>query len=445
MTQNNMTPEPSTTQSDTMQSDTMQPDATRSDTVQVNPDQPGIVFQHAKLDNGLVVIGEHNPRAQSVAAGYFVNTGARDEQPEVAGVSHFLEHMMFKGTFRRSPEDINREFDELGANYNAYTSEERTVYYGAVLSERSDKLLDLLTDMMRPSLRVADFDLEKNVILEEIAMYEDRPNFKVFEIGNERYYRTHPLGNSVLGSPQSITDLTQAQMQAYFEARYAPNNMLLSIAGNYDWDAVLGQVATLTQTWQPFETARRYPDLSPQTGPDEERDAKLNRAHVAFFAPGVSAQSTLRYAAAVLANAVGDSSGSRLYWEIVDKGLADSASLSHDSADRSGAFVGYLSTAPEALARVRDLYLGVLTRVETDGVSADEWARAQRKLATSLTLRGETPFGRLMSLGSAYLYTGEYQSVQDVVAAIFAASLADAAALLADKPFAQAYSLSLTP
>lgn len=404
-----------------------------------------MTFQHTTLENGLTVIGEHNPRAQSVAAGYFVNTGARDEDAAASGVSHFLEHMMFKGTAKRSPEDINREFDELGANYNAYTSEERTVYYGAVLSERASRLLDLLTDMMRPSLRVEDFDIEKNVILEEIAMYEDRPNFKVFELGNERYYRSHPLGNSVLGSVKSITELKKAQMQAYFEARYAPNNMLLSVAGNYEWDAVLEQVAEATQSWQPFETSRRYPELEPRTGRDEERDPRLNRAHVAFFAPGVSAQSELRYAAAVLANLIGDSTGSRLYWDIVDKGLADSASLSHDSADRAGAFVGYLSTAPEAVERVRDIYLNVLARVETEGVSEEEWRRAQRKLATSLTLRGETPFGRLMSLGSAYLYTGEYRSVQDMVAAIFSASLEDAATLLSNKPFSQAYSLSLMP
>ena len=153
-----------------------------------------LTFQKTTLDNGLTIIGEHNPEAQSFAAGYFVKTGSRDETQEVAGVSHFLEHMMFKGTPRRSPADINREFDELGANYNAYTSDERTVYYGAVLPERGPKLLDLLSDMMRPALRQEDFDLEKNVILEEIAMYEDRPSFKVFEEGNEHFYNGHPLG-----------------------------------------------------------------------------------------------------------------------------------------------------------------------------------------------------------------------------------------------------------
>ena len=402
-------------------------------------------FDKAELDNGLTVIGEHNAQAQSFAAGYFVDTGARDETPEVAGVSHFLEHMMFKGTPQRSPEDINREFDELGATYNAYTSEERTVYYGAVLPERGERLLDLLSDMMRPSLRQEDFDIEKNVILEEIAMYEDRPSFKVFELGNERYYKGHPLGNSILGTSASIAALEQAQMESYFAQRYAPNNMLLSVAGNYNWDAVLTQVEGLTRGWQSSETGRSYPDLKPQTGVEITRDTTLSRAHAALFAPGVSAQDPLRYAAAVLASCIGDSSGSRLYWALVDKGLADSASLSHDSADRAGTFMGYLSTAPQTFDEVLGVYKDVLQRAQEEGISPDEWARAQRKLATSLTLRGETPFGRLMSLGSSYLYTGDYQSVQDVTDAVFAATLEEAKALLARRPFSQTFAMALRP
>ena len=166
-------------------------------------------FDKITLPNGLEIIGEHNSQAQSFAAGYFVKTGARDETHEVSGVSHFLEHMMFKGTDKRSAEDINLEFDTIGANYNAYTSDERTVYYGAVLPERGAALVDLLSDMMRPALRENDFTLEKNVILEEIAMYEDRPAFKVFEEGNARFYRGHPLGQSILGTPESIRALSQ--------------------------------------------------------------------------------------------------------------------------------------------------------------------------------------------------------------------------------------------
>ena len=414
---------------------------TNQETVHQTP----LSFQRTQLDNGLTIIGEHNPRSQSFAAGYFVNTGARDEDEAVAGVSHFLEHMMFKGTDKRSPEQINREFDELGATYNAYTSEERTVYYGAVLAERGARLLDLLTDMMRPALRQGDFDLEKNVILEEIAMYQDRPGFKVFEAGNTKFYNGYPLGNSVLGTSESITALQQQQMQRYFEARYAPNNMLLSVAGNYDWDAVVAQARELTESWQPSMTKRAYPDFSPQQGQDVAQDATLKRAHVALFAPGVSAQDELRYAAGVLANCIGDSSGSRLYWALVDKGLADSASLSHDGSDGAGAFVGYLSTAPERLDEVVQLYKEVLNTVEAEGVREEEWERAQRKLATSITLRGETPFGRLMFLGSAYLYNGEYQSVQNTIDAVFAASLEQASELLARRPFSRLYTFALRP
>jgi predicted Zn-dependent peptidase len=152
-----------------------------------------------QLENGLTIVGEHVPSARSLAMGFFVKTGARDETPEVNGVSHFLEHMMFKGTQRRSPEDVNREFDEMGARYNAFTSEENTVYYGNVLPKFQNRLLDLLADMMRPALRDEDFDMEKNVILEEIAMYQDRPQFLVFDLARETYFDNHPLGASILG------------------------------------------------------------------------------------------------------------------------------------------------------------------------------------------------------------------------------------------------------
>ncbi len=404
-----------------------------------------ISFQHTVLANGLDIIGEHNPQAQSFAAGYFVKTGSRDEQEDIAGVSHFLEHMMFKGTKLRSAEDINREFDELGANYNAFTSDERTVYYGAVLLERREKLLDLLSDMMRPALRQADFDIEKNVILEEIAMYEDRPGFKVFEEGNKLFYGSHPLGNSVLGSPESIQNLRREQMLAYFNERYAPNNLILTVAGNYDWESVLAQVESLTASWQSHETKRNYPSLQTATGQRELLGENLKRVHVAAYAPGLSAQDPRRYAAAILAHCLGDSSGSRLYWSLVDNGLAESASLSHDSADGVGTFIGYLSTGPKELKQALEIFHNVLQGLDTVPLRQDEWERAQRKLATSLTLQGETPFGRLMSLGSSYQYNQEYLSVQDVISRIMSASLADAVELLEDKPFDRLFTVALGP
>jgi predicted Zn-dependent peptidase len=407
--------------------------------------QPVVRFQSVTLDNGLTVIGEFNPLARSMAAGYFVKTGARDESPEVSGVSHFLEHMMFKGTHRRSAEDINREFDELGARYNAFTSEELTVYYGAVLPGEQERLVDLLSDMMRPALRKADFDLEKNVILEEIAMYEDQPQFRVFDLASPAFFNGYPLGNSILGSVDSITALERDAMLGYFEARYAPNNLLLAVAGNYDWDALLAQLSDLTSGWQPADVQRDYPPLQPRSGSEEVVDAKLSRVHYALYAPGVSVQSELRHAASLLAGCLGDSSGSRLYWALVDRGIADSAVLSLSAYDQAGAFTGYLSSAPERAGQVLEVAKTVLQGVHDELPSKVEWQAARNKLASGLTLQGETPFGRLMPLGRRYIYAGEYLSVDTAVDRILSTSLADAEEVLRARPFEQLFTLRLGP
>ena len=406
---------------------------------------PPATFRHLTLDNGLTIIGEHHPHAQSFAAGYFVTTGARDEEAEVAGVSHFLEHMLFKGTERRSAEAINRKFDELGANYNAFTSDERTVYYGAVLPERGAELLDLLTDMMRPALYETDFALEKQVILEEIAMYDDRPSFKVFEAGNRRYYGEHPLGNPVLGSPESIGALTRAMMLDYHQRRYAADNLILAVAGRFGWDEVVAQIEAATASWQPQGAARHSLPLAGAHGLEVLRRPTVKRLYLAAYAPGVSVKDPRRYAAAILASCVGDDDGSRLYWALVDPGLAESASLSHDAADDLGTFVGYLSTAPEQAQEALKRFRQVLVEVQEEGLNEAEWRRAQRKLATGLTIRAETPFGRLMSFGAHYQATGEYLSLQQMVDQMLGTPLEAAQALLEERPFDRLFITALGP
>ncbi len=405
----------------------------------------GPTFHTAVLTNGLTIVGERNLAAQTAAAGFFVRTGARDESPELAGVSHFLEHMMFKGTPQRSAEDINREFDALGARYNAYTSGERTVYFGAVLPSRFPALIDLLTDMMRPSLRQADFDLEKNVILEEIAMYEDRPSSRVFDLGNPLFYRGHPLGNNILGSRETIGELARDQMLEYFEARYAPNNLVLVLSGHFDWDAVVDQIDTVTTRWKPASSARRRTDLDAGSGLHQVADSTLTRVHLALFAPGFAADDPRRYPAALLASSLGDSVGSRLYWALVDPGLVDSAGLWHEGADGVGAFSGYVSTAPARLDEVLEILDEVLDDMQDRGLELAEWGSAQRKLATGLTLRGETPFGRLMSLGVGYLDRGIYESLHDTVATILETEMEQGSALLAQRPFDRRLTITLGP
>ncbi|MEZ5949467.1 MAG: pitrilysin family protein [Planctomycetaceae bacterium] len=149
-------------------------------------------FEQMTLDNGLTLIGEINPNVQSMAFGFFVRTGSRDETPEVSGVSHFLEHMVFKGTARNSPMDVNRIFDEVGAQYNASTSEEITLFYASILPEYLPRTFELVADILYPSLRDDDFEMEKKVILEEIGMYEDMPAFSAYEKLMELHFQGHP-------------------------------------------------------------------------------------------------------------------------------------------------------------------------------------------------------------------------------------------------------------
>src|SRR6478752_88160 len=159
-------------------------------------------FHTHKLPNGLQLIGETSPSARSVALGFFVSTGSRDETPEVSGVTHFLEHMVFKGTPHRSSFDVNRDFDKIGASYNAFTSEENTVFYAAILPEYLPQAVDILADILRPSLRGEDFDVEKKVIIEEIGMYDDQPTWCAYDRARKAFFADHALGNTILGTAQ---------------------------------------------------------------------------------------------------------------------------------------------------------------------------------------------------------------------------------------------------
>jgi predicted Zn-dependent peptidase len=390
-----------------------------------------MTFDQIELENGLRIVGERNPGARSMAAGYFVRTGSRDETSAVSGVSHFLEHMMFKGSDRRTAEDVNREFDELGAQYNAFTSEENTVYYGAVLPEFQTQVLDLLTDMMRPSLRDEDFDVEKKVILEEIALYKDRPQFTVMDQARETFFGPHPLGHSVLGSTESITALARDQMHEYFSRRYAADNLSLVLSGNYDWGAAVDQIRSMTQSWRAAQARRELSEPQPQFPVRVLTTDKFNRAHLAFVAPGVPAQSPDRYAADVIAEALGAGEGSRLYWALVDPGLAEAARLYHSEEDGAGAFYAYVSCDPERAQEVADKLREVLATASDTGLSAEEVERAKRKLASGIVLQGETPFGRLLQVGFDWQYRHELAPIDATVDRFLAVTTEAANALLA--------------
>ena len=196
-------------------------------------------FLHERLDNGLDIIAEVTDGGLSTSVGFFVRTGARDESDDLWGASHFLEHMVFKGTTDLSADEINRRFDWMGASANAFTSEEDTVYHAAVLPSQQHEAVDLLARMMRPALREEDFSTEKLVILEEIRMYDDQPPFGADDRCRAAFFGQHPLARSVLGTVESIQSLPVEAMREYHGRRYSPGNIVLVATGAVDFPALV--------------------------------------------------------------------------------------------------------------------------------------------------------------------------------------------------------------
>lgn len=383
-------------------------------------------FHSTRLPNGLTVIGETSPSAHSVAMGFFVRTGSRDETSPESGVSHFLEHMMFKGTPRRTALDVNLDFDRIGASNNAYTSDENTVYYAAVLPEYMPKSLEILADILRPSLRIEDFTTEKEVILEEIGMYDDQPGWVASDNARQIYYGQHPLGNSVLGTNASVTALSRDQMQAYFDRRYAANNIVLSVAGNFDWNQLVDLAGKACSGWNTAPVGREHRnEWRGVGGLHVLTREKVQQEHVLFLCGGPPADSKLRYAADTLALAVGDDTGSRLYWGLVDPGLADSADCGYSENDANGCVCVSYSCEPEETENNLEVVRKILVEIQRDSITQDELRLAKCKIASRVVRGSERPMGRMQAIAAAWTYTGEYRNVDTEMANYDAVTLAD--------------------
>jgi predicted Zn-dependent peptidase len=405
-----------------------------------------VPFQSHVLSNGLQIIGETSPSARSVALGFFVRTGSRDETAEVSGVTHFLEHMVFKGTPRRTALDVNRDFDRIGAHYNAGTSEENTIFYAAILPEYLPQAVDILADILRPSLRADDFDMEKNVIIEEIGMYEDQPTLSAYDHGKRIYFAGHPLGNSILGTRESIRALTRDQMQAYFERRYVAPNITVVAAGNYDWPRLRALIEEQCGGWDSGPVGRQHVRETGGSGAFEVlTKEKVVQEHVLLMSPGPPADSPLRYAADTLALAVGDDSGSRLYWALVDPGLADSADTGFHDYEGTGSFYTSLSCDPERTQENLAIVLEVLHGVQRDGISEEELGQAKSKIGSRVVRSSERPMGRMQAIGMDWTYLHQYRTVDDYLKAFDAVSLATIREVLDRYPLDRVTTLALGP
>jgi predicted Zn-dependent peptidase len=387
-------------------------------------------FEHRQLDNGLTIIGEVNPNAQSTGVGFFVRTGARDETPEINGVSHFLEHMLFKGTDTLSALEVNNAFDRLGAKFNAFTSEENTVYYAAVLPEYLMDVATLWMQLMRPALRDDDFNIEKNVILEEIAMYKDLPQFEVMDQARALHFGNHPCSHSVLGTNESISTLTADQMREYFSRRYAPNNITLACCGNFDFETLCKLAEQHCSGWNAVDTFRKIEDTKGTLKTKHVANTNLVRQHICLLSPAVSMQDPRRYAASLLGQILGDDSGSRYYWALTEPALAEVASMQCESMDGTGVFYSYICCDPDNTSRVLAAVQELFEELCKNGITEAELEAARNKTLSALTIKCEQPMGRLVSLGFNWVYNQEYRSVKEDVDVIHAVTLDDVSNLI---------------
>lgn len=402
-------------------------------------------FRQHQLDNGLEIIAECNPKAYATAIGFFVNTGARDESDENSGVSHFLEHMVFKGTPTRSAADVNRELDQIGSHSNAFTSEEHTVYYAAVLPELQEQALDILADILRPSLREEDFSVEKQVILEEIAKYEDQPPFGAAEKCMAAHFRDHPLRRNILGSVDSVGNMTPEQMRSYFDERYSPGNIKLVAAGGVDFDRFVAAAERRCGAWMPFQTQRTLSRAGNNSDFRVILKELATQEYIVQIANGPSAEDEDRFASRILATILGDESGSRLFWQMIDTGIAEYASIGVSEYQGTGCFMTMLCCAPDEAESNLHLLHDLLVEARRGGVTEEELVRAKSKICSHLVLQSERSASRLFSVGGNWLQRREYRTIREMVEKYQRVTRADIQAVLERYPLTEATTVAVGP
>lgn len=377
----------------------------------------GTVFHTHRLSNGLQIVGQPMPDFESVAVSYFVRTGSRDEyDPAIAGVSHFLEHMVFKGTKSLNWQEITLEFNKIGAEINAFTSHEATVFYARVLGEYLDRAVELLSDMMYPRLDESDFETEKEVIINEIARSEDQPYNYTYRQLMQTYFGGHPLGHDVLGSRDSIRDMHIEQMRNYWQRRYAANNLILSVAGKFDWDHIVELAEKHCTNWRTGDTGRDVAHYEPaQSINNIMVNEQLKQQIMIIAMPAVDIKDPDYYAAALGGSILGDSDGSRLYWNIYQRGLAESASAGVWAMEGTGILLMEANSTPEDAPRVLKLLRAELDSLLNDGIYEDELRRAKDKLISGIVLSSESTFARMRSLASDWVTEGRLISVEEEV------------------------------
>ena len=397
------------------------------------------MIRSTRLYNGIRVVTESMPQVSSVAAGFWVGTGSRDESARLAGASHFLEHLLFKGTPTRTAAEIAESVDAVGGDMNAFTTKEYTAFYVRLLAESLDLGLDILSDVMwDPAFRPDEVEAERQVIMEEILMHSDEPSDLVHDRLLEGLFPDHPLGRDVLGDEESIAAMHVDEIRSFHRHHYRPGNIVVAAAGQLVHDEVVDGVARRFRGDQGGEAPRRVAPGGPAL-PVVMTNRPTEQAHVVLGVPTFGRHDDDRFSLAVLDHVLGGGLSSRLFQEIRERrGLAYSVYSYRTSFDDAGVLAFYAGTAPGRAHEVLDRMVGELRKLTSEGVTEREVAVAKGHIRGETALSLEDSAARMSRVARSELLHGEVIDVDDVLAHVEAVTADDvdrvAARVLAAEP-----------
>ncbi len=380
-----------------------------------------------RLANGLTVLTDRMPGVRSATLGFFYRVGSRHEPEELNGISHFIEHTVFKGTARRTALDIAIEQDRLGGNLDAFTSHEETGFAIKVIDDQLPKAFDLIADMLvNPRFDDADLKSEQKVIVEEMKMVEDSPEEYLGEIFSEAFFPDQPLGLNIAGTPKLVRSFNREITQKYHDEVYHASNLVIAAAGNVEHDEIVGlsRIAfeKKSSEGQKPKPKNQKPYLAAPILIKQNKN--LEQAHLVIATPFVAATDELRYAADLLANIIGGGTSSRLWQKIrEERGLAYSVGASAIMYQDCGLFSIFAGTSPEQVGEVVDLAIAEMRDVVKNGVTTDELDLAKQQTVSSILLSLEDSAARAATLAQAEMIHGRQISLDEALAKLNAVTI----------------------
>jgi len=374
-------------------------------------------IQLTTLPNGVRVVSEHVPHVQSVSVGMFVGIGSRDEGDPVRGISHFIEHMMFKGTRKRTARQIADEIESRGGHLNAFTDKETTCYHLRVLADDTPLALDILTDMLRGSVFDPDeMEREKRVVLEEIKMYEDSPEDRIHEIFESTLWSTHPLGKAIIGTDKTVSNLTRDDITEYIGTCYRPDRIVISAAGNIPHEELVQMAGEALGDMEGKAPTRKQRKPKPTGKSKQVRKRDVEQVHFCLGTAAYSKKQTERYSLSILNNVLGGNMSSRLFQEIREKrGLAYAIGSYGRSYEDGGYFCVYGGTSPTTYDQVVELTRTEFDKVRKEGISDDELSKAKTQVRGALVLGLESMSARMNRYGDNILSYGRVVPLEEIL------------------------------